>query len=141
VRLTSFYPVLCSSDVESARRFYTGLFDFEVTFATDWYVSLRRELDFPSELALLDHTHPTIPEAYRRPPQGVLLNPEVTDVDEEWERLAIREGLTVELGLRTEGFGQRHFIVAGPDGVLIDVITPIAPSPDYAGAFVGEVDT
>jgi hypothetical protein len=48
--------------------------------------------------------------------------------------------VTVELGLRTEGFGQRHFIVAGPDGVLIDIITPIAPSLDYAEAFVGEMD-
>jgi hypothetical protein len=28
------------------------------------------------------------------------------------------------LAARNEAFGQRHFIVAAPDGVLVDVITP-----------------
>ena len=47
-----------------------------------------------------------------------------------------RAGLTEELSLRSEDFGQRHFIVAAPDGVLIDVITPIEPSASYAAQFL-----
>jgi hypothetical protein len=42
-----------------------------------------------------------------------------------------------ELGLRSEEFCQRHFIVADPDGVLIDVITPIAPSQAFADQYAG----
>jgi uncharacterized glyoxalase superfamily protein PhnB len=104
-----------------------------VTFEAEWYVSLRRD---PYELALLDHTHPTLPEAYRRKAAGLLLNFEVADADAEWERLVVGAGLSPELPLRSEDFGQRHFIVADPNGVLIDVITPIAPSSDYAEHYV-----
>jgi uncharacterized glyoxalase superfamily protein PhnB len=61
----------------------------------------------------------------------------VADVDAEWERLVVQGGLRPELELRSEQFGQRHFIVADPSGVLIDVITPIPPGPEYADRFLG----
>ncbi|MGW1882632.1 VOC family protein [Streptomyces sp. NPDC001970] len=133
--LTSFYPVICTSRLQESRDFYTGLMGFETTFEADWYVSLKRPGTLPYELALLDATHPTLPEAYRTPVRGLLLNFEVVDVDAEWERLVVLAGLKPELDLRSEDFGQRHFIVADPNGVLIDVITPIAPSEDFAGQY------
>jgi catechol 2,3-dioxygenase-like lactoylglutathione lyase family enzyme len=126
--LTSFYPVICTSRLQESRDFYTGLLGFETTFEADWYVSLRRTGPLHYELALLDRTHPTLPAAYRVPVQGLLLNFEVEDVDAEWERLVVRKGLKPQLDLRSEDFGQRHFIVADPNAVLIDVITPIAPT-------------
>ncbi|MFG3439726.1 VOC family protein [Nonomuraea sp. NPDC047897] len=133
MELSSFYPVICTTRLPESRDFYVRLMGFEVTFEADWYVSLRRG---PYELALLDHAHPTLPAAYRRPVAGLLLNFEVADVDAEWQRLVAGEGLKPELELRSENFGQRHFIVADPDGVLIDVITPIAPSEEYAAQYV-----
>ncbi|MFI7444034.1 VOC family protein [Nonomuraea indica] len=133
MELSSFYPVVCTTRLPESRDFYVRLMGFEVTFEADWYVSLRRG---PYELALLDHSHPTLPAAYRRPVAGLLLNFEVADVDAEWERLVAGEGLRPELELRSEDFGQRHFIVADPDGVLIDVITPIPPSEEYAAQYV-----
>ncbi|MFF0772741.1 VOC family protein [Nonomuraea wenchangensis] len=132
MELNSVYPVVCTADLAASKDFYVRLFGYEVTFEADWYVSLRRG---PYELALLDHEHPTLPAAYRRPVAGLLLNFEVADVDAEWERLVVREGLTPELELRDEDFGQRHFIVADPNGVLVDVITPIAPSEEYAAQY------
>ncbi|MEV0236316.1 VOC family protein [Nonomuraea sp. NPDC050786] len=134
--LTSFYPVIGTSRLAESHDFYTRLFGFETTFEADWYVSLRRPGPVAYELALLDHTHPTLPEGYRAPVQGLLLNFEVEDVDAEWDRLVAGEGLRPELELRSEDFGQRHFIVADPNGVLIDVITPIAPSEAYADQYV-----
>jgi hypothetical protein len=44
-------------------------------------------------------------------------------------------GLPILLGLRDEAFGQRHFIAAGPNDVLIDVIKPIPPSAEFAAQF------
>ncbi|MFG2734769.1 VOC family protein [Streptomyces harbinensis] len=134
--LTSCYPVICTERLAASRDFYTRLLGFEITFEADWYLSLRRPGDPPYELALLDHTHPTLPAAYRTPVRGLLLNFEVTDVDAEWDRLVTRAGLTPELTLRDEDFGQRHFIVADPNGVLIDVITPIAPTAEFVGQYV-----
>lgn len=134
--LTSFYPVLCTARLRESRDFYTGLLGFETTFEAGWYVSLRRPGPPACELALLDSTHPTLPASYRKDVQGVLLNFEVTDVDAEWDRLVVRGGLPAELELRSEDFGQRHFIVSDPNGVLIDVITPIEPTEEFAEQYV-----
>ncbi|PZG19748.1 glyoxalase/bleomycin resistance/extradiol dioxygenase family protein [Micromonospora craterilacus] len=132
MQLTSFYPVICTSRLKESHAFYAEWFGFETTFEADWYVSLRRPGPPPYELALLDHTHPTIPDGFRRPVGGLLLNFEVSDVDAQWHRLVVDGGLRAELELRSEDFGQRHFIVADPNGVLIDVITPIEPTGNYA---------
>jgi catechol 2,3-dioxygenase-like lactoylglutathione lyase family enzyme len=129
MNLTSFYPVLGTTRITESHAFYAQWFGFETTFESDWYVSLRRG---SHELALLDPTHPTIPPGYGRPAQGLLLNVEVDDVDAEWRRLVVDGGLRAELELRSEEFGQRHFIVADPNGILIDVITPIEPTGMYA---------
>ncbi len=132
--LTSSYPVLMSADVAVAAAFYRETFGFESTFEADWYVSLRRGT---FELALLDPTHPTIPAGYRgAPAAGVLLNLEVTDVDAVHAELSGRAGIDVVLPLRTEDFGQRHFVLAGPDRVLVDVITPVEPRGEYVDRFV-----
>ncbi|MEU9234022.1 VOC family protein [Streptomyces subrutilus] len=135
-RLGGFYPVLATRDVAASHDFYTRHLGFEVTFESDWYVSLRRP-DAPHyELALLDYTHPTIPESHRAALQGgLLLNFEVDNVDSEHQRLVVEAGLPEILTLRTEEFGQRHFIVAAPDGVLIDVITVVPPSNEYAAHY------
>ncbi|MEU1278580.1 VOC family protein [Streptomyces sp. NPDC005805] len=132
MKTNSFYPVIGTAALAESRDFYTRLFGFEVTFEADWYISLRLPGDPGYELALLDHTHPTIPEGHRHPVRGLVLNFEVDDVDAEYERLVGREGLRPALELRSEDFGQRHFIVADPSGVLIDVITVIEPVGEYA---------
>ncbi|MFE4664451.1 VOC family protein [Streptomyces sp. NPDC056716] len=137
MRLTSFYPVIGTARLKESHDFYTRLLGFETTFEADWYVSLRHPGPAAHELALLDHTHPTIPEGHRHPARGLVLNFEVPDVDAEWDRLVVREGLRPLLPLRDEDFGQRHFIVADPSDVLIDIITPIAPSPEYAEQYTG----
>lgn len=134
--LSSFYPVICTTRLAETADFYRQHLAFEVTFAADWYVSLRRAGSPAYELAVLDPTHPTVPEGYGRPVQGLLLNVEVDDVDAEWQRLVLDAGLAPVLPIRSEAFGQRHFIVADPAGVLVDVITEIPPSPEYAEQFV-----
>ncbi|MFJ5079698.1 VOC family protein [Streptomyces sp. NPDC088553] len=135
-RLSSFYPVICTRDVAASRDFYTRHLGFTTTFASNWYVSLHRP-DAPQyELALLDHSHPTLPEGHRVPTRGgLLLNFEVEDVDAEHRRLIGEAGLPELLPLRTEDFGQRHFILGAPDGVLIDVITTTPPTEEYAAQY------
>jgi uncharacterized glyoxalase superfamily protein PhnB len=133
--LLSYYPVICTDKVEETRAFYEQNFGFAAVFAADWYVSLKREGDRTWELAILDAGHPTIPEGSRRPVAGLLLNFEVDDVDAEYERLVTRAGLEPLAPLRSEDFGQRHFILADPAGVMIDIITEIPPSGEFAELF------
>lgn len=135
MQVSSCYPVLCAEDVAGTARFYIDTFGFETTFDSDWYVSLRLPGDPAFELAVLDPTHPTMPEGFGRPVQGLLLNFEVADVDAEYERLVTRGGISPLLPIRSEAFGQRHFVIADPNGVLIDVITTIPPSEEFAAAY------
>lgn len=131
--LTSLYPVLMADDVATTAAFFTDKLGFDTTFGNDWYVSLVRD---GFEVAVLKAGHATIPASYRQgAAQGLLVNLEVDDVDAEYAELVGRRGLTPLLDLRTEGFGQRHFIIAGPEGVLIDVITPVEPTAEYADDF------
>ena len=128
---TGFYPVLAVADVAASTEFWVEHFGFEVVFAVDWYVSLRRGAH---ELAFVDAAHPTVPAGFRTTARGLLLNVEVPDVDAEYERLVRGAGLRPELDLRTEEFGQRHFIVADPAGVLVDVITEVPVGAEYVDA-------
>ncbi|MBF0698066.1 VOC family protein [Actinomyces bowdenii] len=130
--VTSFYPVITSQDVATTTTFYRDILGFDTTFESDWYVSLRLGA---FELAILAHDHPTIPQGYRDLPCGIILNLEVDDVDELYSRLTGELNLEPVTEMRDEDFGQRHFTVAAPDGVLLDVIQPIRPSAQYAEAY------
>lgn len=127
----SIYPVIGTDQVALSRDFYTTHFDFDVVFEADWYVSLRSRSNPAYELALLDYRHSSLPETYRQPARGVLINIEVADVDEIYTQLT-DSGLPMILELKSEAWGQRHFITRDPNGILIDVIQNIAPTGIYA---------
>lgn len=128
MKVTSYYPVLMTDEVEATARFYETHFGFRRAFSADWYVHLQSESDPSVNLAVLDDSHETIPAAARgQSVGGLLLNFEVEDVDGEYAR-ATAAGLPILLDIRDEEFGQRHFITRDPNGVLIDMIKPIPPS-------------
>ena len=132
MNVTSLYPVICTARLAETKAFYLDNFPFETTFEADWYVSLRLKGERPFELALLDYRHETIPEGFRKPfAGGLIVNFEVEDVDGVY-RAFRAVGLPVHLELRDEAFGQRHFITADPNGVLIDVIKPIPFTGEFA---------
>lgn len=135
MRLRSTYPVIATAHVAPTAAFYVAHFGYESTFDTDWYVSLRRTEPPHQELAILDYRHATLPAPFQKPVRGLLLNFEVADVDAEYARLIEGGGLPLHLPLRDEAFGQRHFMTADPSGVLIDVITVIPPSAEYAAGY------
>ena len=137
MKVSSFYPVILTDQVAATAAFYTEHFGFEKVFEADWYISLRKSSpDIPFELAILDAEHPTIPDKFRMKTRGLILNFEVDDVDAEYERLIRKAELPVELEIRSEDFGQRHFITSDPNGVLIDVITVIPPTSEFGSQYV-----
>lgn len=138
MRTTSFYPVIMARDVASTGAFYIAHFGFRPVFKSDWYIHLQSESDAAVNLAVLRGDHETIPERGRGRASGLLLNFEVDDVDAEYDRLRAA-GLPVLLTLRDEAFGQRHFITADPNGVLIDVIKPIPPHGPFAAQYLDDV--
>jgi uncharacterized glyoxalase superfamily protein PhnB len=136
MKTIQYYPVLMTDHVETTACFYERHFHFSRQFSNDWYVHLQSMDDPAVNLAILDGDHASIPMCARGGrSSGLLLNFEVPDVDSEYAR-AQAEGLDVQLTLRDEAFGQRHFIVRDPNGVLIDVIQPIPPSAEFLAQYV-----
>lgn len=135
MRTTSYYPVIVTKDVAGTASFFQRHFAFEALFEADWYVHLQSREDEKVTLAVLASGHETLPAVARKETaRGLLLNFEVEDVDAVHARLKAA-GLPMLVPLRDEPFGQRHFITEDPNGVLIDVITPIPPSPEFAAQF------
>lgn len=137
MRPTSFYPVVMTDDVATSAAFFLTHFGFRSLFDSDWYVHLQSETNSAFNFALLAKSHVTIPAAHRDRTGGVLLNFEVEDVDAEYARLTAA-GAHIALDIRDEDFGQRHFIVTDPTGILIDIVKPIPPSAEFATRYASE---
>lgn len=67
---------------------------------------------------------------------GVLVAVETNVADTVAVR-ASAQGPAVVQPLRDEAWGQRHVILRDPEGLLVDVVQPIAPSADFAAACSG----
>ena len=134
MKANSYSPVIMTEKVAETAAFYQRHFRFRSLFATDWYVHLQSTEDEAVNLAILDGGHETIPPSGRGQVSGLILNFEVDDPDRIHDELSAA-GLPILLSLRDEAFGQRHFITADPNGVLIDVIKPIPPSAEFAANY------
>mgnify|MGYP001473402045 CR=1 FL=1 len=131
LQMTAHYPVLLVENVGETARFYETHFGFARQFDADWYVHMAHEEEgVTHQMAVMRYDHDTIPEPSRRPTQGLIVNVEVADVDAVHARMAAA-GVAMLQPLRSEKFGQRHFIAADPNGILVDVITPIPFDPEW----------
>ena len=124
--------MLLCSDVAAARDFYVARFGLEVTADLGWFVNLKLEgrprEDF--ELSLCADDHDSLPEAMRRPTDGLVLAFEVDDCDalhDAWREA----GVPILAPPVDELWGQRHFFAQAPDGVALDIFHAIPPDPDW----------
>lgn len=137
MKTTSYYPVIMTDRLAETAAFYCRHFRFAPLFESDWYVHLQSVEDEKVTLAVLDFTHETVPAEARTGVSGLILNFEVEDPDAV-HAACKAAGLPILKELKDEDFGQRHFITADPNGVLIDVIKPIPPSAEFAAMYSGE---
>jgi predicted enzyme related to lactoylglutathione lyase len=134
MKCTQFCPVIQTNDVAAVAKFYIKNFRFKAAFESDWYMHLQSAEDASVNIAVLQGDHETIPEAGRGATANMLINFEVEDVDAEYAK-AVANGVPILKSLHSEPYGQRHCIAQDPEGVLIDVITPIPPSAEFADGF------
>jgi len=63
-----------------------------------------------------------------------LVNVEVADADQVYERFT-SAGVEMVLDIRSEEWGQRHFIIQDPNGLLVDVIQNIPPAAGFTDQY------
>ncbi len=137
MKCTQFYPVIMTDRVAETATFWRDNFSFAPAFEADWYVHLQSTEDPSVNIAILRGDHETIPAKGRGHAAGLIINFEVADVDSVYDAV-VASNLPILLPLRDEPFGQRHFITEDPNGVLIDVIKPIPPSPEFLAQYAEE---
>jgi catechol 2,3-dioxygenase-like lactoylglutathione lyase family enzyme len=104
---------------------------FTVGVDLGWYVNTQHA-DHPTvSLDFVQRDHDSWPEATRgKAIAATLLAFLVADVDAEFDRMR-SAGLDVILPLVTEPWGQRRFQVAGPDGLLVEILQTVPPDPQW----------
>jgi catechol 2,3-dioxygenase-like lactoylglutathione lyase family enzyme len=137
--ITTIFPAICTADVAASRDFYVEHLGFRPIFDSGWYVQLEAPSGHRPQLGLVERDHPSVPPGFGLAPAGVLISIEVDDVDAVHAH-ALASSLDIAQALRDEAFGQRHFMVVDPDGLLVDVITPIEPDPHYAAMYLSTSD-
>ena len=130
VNPTGFFPVLTTDKLAECRDFYTQHFGFNVVFEADWYVHLVSEKGV--QLGFLKPHHPSQPDFLHRAysGHGIIYSFEVDNVDQEYQKL--QDGkVPILLQVRTEEWGQKHFMIQDPAGMIIDVVQAVEPSSEY----------
>lgn len=114
---------IITTKLEETKTFYTGTLNFGIAFENEFYVLLHTS-DHSAQLSFLLPDHPS-QQALFQPAfagKGVYLTVEVEDVDAEYNRIKSL-GIPIQIELRDEPWGDRHFAIVDPNGVGIDIVT------------------
>jgi catechol 2,3-dioxygenase-like lactoylglutathione lyase family enzyme len=121
-----------TDQLAACREFYVRLFGFRVVFEQSWFVHLRSAGD-ECDIGLLHPRHPDLPAAFAGAfaGTGAWISFNVPNVGPLVERCQSLD-IPLEFDVRDEAWGERHFGVRDPAGVLINIAQRIAPFGDYA---------
>lgn len=130
MKITSRDVGIITNKLAESRDFYSRVLGFEVVFESDWYIQLRNG---EIELGLLkpgrENQPPVFQQEFRG--QGVWFSWGSTNVDAECKRIA-GLGIPLDCPLRDEPWGERHFAVRDPNGIVINIATTIPPAAEFA---------
>jgi predicted enzyme related to lactoylglutathione lyase len=126
MKVLRIVPNLSSDLFAASRDFYVELFDLVVSVEhDDWYLQLMPS-DNPSlNIGFVKPDHELF--AGRTAPAGsyaLVLTIHVDDVDGAYTR-AKKLGAEIAAEIRDEEYGQRHFLVVDPNGLLLNVMSTI----------------
>jgi catechol 2,3-dioxygenase-like lactoylglutathione lyase family enzyme len=119
--VTRLLPNICTDKMEETRDFYAGLLGFIVGFEHQgWYVQMASPADPRLQIGIMRRDHEFTPKEFQREAQGVIISVQVEDVDAAYAATLAR-GFSIAHELRDEGFGMRRFMVADPNGLLVNL--------------------
>jgi predicted enzyme related to lactoylglutathione lyase len=124
--VTRIVPNLSSEAFVASRDFYAAMFDLVVGVELDdWYLQLMPESDTRLNIGFVKPDHELFADrSASSGTYGVVLTIHVDDVDEAYKR-AQRLGAEIAAEIRNEDYGQRHFLVVDPNGLVLNVMSTI----------------
>jgi len=105
------------------KAFYTELLGFGVTFENEFYLLLHTH-NQQAEISFLLPNHPSQQRVFQQAfaGKGMFLTIEVEDVDVVYKQLLDKD-VEMEIEIRDEPWGDRHFAIVDPNGIGIDIVT------------------
>ena len=123
-------PAILSDRLAETRDFYVHLLGFQIAFESDFFIELVSPTHPGAQLGIWLRDHDTVPMQFRHAPAGVVVSFGTDDLEGAY-REAQRRNLNIVQPIRTEEYGQRHFMTTDPNGLLIDVTSPIPMSQEF----------
>lgn len=114
---------ICSDKLEESKAFYTKLFDFTIDFDSDWFIHLISK-DKLLELGIIKRDNAIVPQAAQVSPQGFYITFVVDNADEVYD-IAKAQNFEVIAVPEDTFYGQRRLLLKDPNGVVVDVSSPI----------------
>ena len=119
---------IITDKVQQSKEFYVRLFNAQVLYEGEggWFVLLQVG---NNELGFMLPDQPTQAAIFRQPfqGQGLWLTLEVADVQPMYQHMIAQQQPVLQ-HIRDEPWGDRHFVIADPNGIGIDVVQRIAPA-------------
>ena len=117
-------PNLSSEAFVASRDFYAAMFDLVVSVELDdWYLQLMAQPETRLNIGFVKPDHELFADRTASSgTYGVVLTIHVDDVDEAYKR-AQRLGAEIAAEIRNEDYGQRHFLVVDPNGLVLNVMS------------------
>lgn len=123
IAVTRLLPNICTDRMEETRDFYMRLLGFVVGFEHQgWYIQMASPANPQLQLGIMRRDHEFTPESFQHPAQGVIISVQVEDVDVAYADVRKR-GFGVAHELCDESFGMRRFMVADPNGLLVNLFS------------------
>lgn len=118
---------IITEKIQETKDFYTKILGFGVSFENDFYLLLHTP-NHSAEISFLKPNHPTQKPIFQPAfnGKGIYLTIEVEKVDEAYKRLNAK-GIPMEIEIRDEPWGDRHFAIKDPNGIGIDIVTYTKP--------------
>lgn len=124
---------VCFHTIKAAacKEFYVKYMGAVVTFDYDWYsvVAFGDKKQFALSFMAPQGNEAIFVE------KGITLNFCVKNVDEEYQRLIVREGLKAIRPLADNPWGDRSFAILDPLGNVLYIYSEIEPTGEFVSAF------
>ena len=130
----SAFSVFIVHNLSSAKSFYVNNFGFNLAFENEWYIHLVS--DSGIQVAFMLPNQPSQPDIFKTQynGNGLIFSLEVEDADQAYS-YATSNSLDIALDLRSEEWGQRHFAIKDPNGILVDIVQATEPTEEYKSGY------
>jgi len=118
---------IITNRLQETKQFYLETLHFTIKFENEWFILLQTP-DGNDQLAFMQPHHPSQQKIFQSAfaGQGVFLTIEVNDLDAAYKRIK-ETGTLIEVELRNESWGDRHFAIVDPNGIGVDIVKYTAP--------------